>query len=223
MSENRAGYKSHIVGKWHLGFCNKEYWPESRGFDSYYGLLLGGQTYFDHSRSGGFDWRDGERVAWEANGTYSTSLIQERSLSIIADHDPDTPLFLYVPFQAVHGPLQVPLVYRDMYQHVEDEERRTYLGMITAMDDAVGNITQALKDSGLYDDSVILWFSDNGGPAANWPPGSNTRYFLINETALLGLLRNNWLQVTPLDTLQTIGLSEVPSSLCSREEPGPRL
>ena len=125
----------------------------------------------------------------------------------------------------MHGPLQVPQVYCDMYQHVEDEERRTYLGMITAMDDAVGNITQALKDSGLYDDSVILWFSDNGGPAANWPPGSNTRYFSI-RCARLGLLINNWLQVTPLDTLdtlQTIGLSEVPSSLFSREEPGPRL
>ena len=58
-----------------------------------------------------------------------------------------------------------------MYQHVEDADRRTYLGMVTAMDDAVGNITQTLVDSGLYDNSVILWFSDNGGPAANWPPG----------------------------------------------------
>ena len=83
---------------------------------------------------------------------------------------------MYVPFQAVHGPLEVPDVYRDMYQHVADEDRRTYLGMVTAMDDAVGNITQSLIDNGLYDNTIILWFSDNGGPAANWPPGHGTSY-----------------------------------------------
>ena len=79
----RAGYASHIVGKWHLGFCNKDYWPQNRGFDSHYGFLLGAQTYFDHSRDEGYDFRDGEEVAWEANGTYSTYLIQERAKKII--------------------------------------------------------------------------------------------------------------------------------------------
>ena len=80
---SRAGYVSHIVGKWHLGFCNKDYWPQSRGFDSHYGFLLGAQTYFDHSRDAGYDFRDGAEVAWEANGTYSTFLIQERAKKII--------------------------------------------------------------------------------------------------------------------------------------------
>ena len=71
----------------------------------------------------------------------------------------------------MHGPLEVPSVYRDMYSHVEDEDRQIYLGMATAMDDAVGNVTSALKEAGMYEDSVILFFSDNGGPAGNWPPG----------------------------------------------------
>ena len=102
-----AGYVSHIVGKWHLGICNHHYWPESRGFQSHFGFLLGGEGYFDHARDGGFDWRDGDRVAWETNQTYSTTLIQERATQIISDHDPSNPLFLYVPFQAVHGPLEV--------------------------------------------------------------------------------------------------------------------
>ena len=120
---SRAGYVSHIVGKWHLGFCNKDYWPQSRGFDSHYGFLLGAQTYFDHSRDAGYDFRDNAEVAWEANGTYSTFLIQERAKKIIRypgfmcllisqtdfrEHDQESPLFLYVPFQAVHGPLEVP-------------------------------------------------------------------------------------------------------------------
>ena len=57
-----------------------------------------------------------------------------------------------------------------MYDNIENEERRTYLGIVTAMDDAVGNITQALKLSNLYDNTVIVWFSDNGGPVNGWPP-----------------------------------------------------
>ena len=127
-------------------------------------------------------------VAWDAHGTYSTYLIQERAQQIIREHDSDSPMFMYVPFQAVHGPNEVPDVYRDMYSHVEDEERRTYLGMVTAMDDAVGNITQTLKDSGLYDNSIILWFSDNGGPAAKWPPGKFTREIHKDILKALGWL-----------------------------------
>ena len=122
-------------------------------------------------RNGGYDFRDGDDVAWEANGTYSTTLIQRRAEQIIKNHDPNTPMFLYVPFQSVHEPMQVPEVYEDMYDYVDNKKRRKFLGMVTAMDDAVGNITQSLKTHGLYDNSVILWFSDNGGPAAGWPPG----------------------------------------------------
>ena len=112
-------------------------------------------------------------MAWDVNGTYSTILIQERAKKIISKHNPETPLFLYVPFQSVHEPFEVPDEYVEMYANVNDKSRSTYLGMVTAMDDAVGNITQALKDHGLYDNSIIIWFSDNGGPegyeASNWP------------------------------------------------------
>ena len=163
-----------MLGKWHLGFCNSKFWPQGIGFDSFYGFLNGGGDYFDHTFVGtmnGYDFRDGFDVAWEANGTYTTTLIQKRAELIIENHDPSTPMFLYVPFQAVHGPLQVPQVYEDMYLHVNDVDRRKYLGMVTAMDDAVGNITQSLKSQGLYDNSIILFFTDNGAGAANWPPG----------------------------------------------------
>jgi len=177
---HRANYSTHIVGKWHLGLCNKKYWPTNRGFDHHYGFLIGGQSYFTHERGGGYDWRDDEEVAFSDNGTYSTTLIQDRAVDIISKHDTSKPLFMYLPFQAVHGPLEVPDVYQDMYSYIDDEERRMYLGMVTAMDDAVGNITEALKSSNLYDNSVILWFSDNGGPIANWPPGHVTAYGASN-------------------------------------------
>jgi len=172
----RANYSTHIVGKWHLGFCNKKFWPTNRGFDHHYGFMNGGQSYFTHTRDEGYDFWDDEEVAFSENGTYSTNLIQDRAVEVISKHDASKPLFLYLPFQSVHGPLEVPDVYRDMYNYIDDEDRQMYLGMVTAMDDAVGNITEALKSSNLYDNSVILWFSDNGGPIAGWPPGHETAY-----------------------------------------------
>jgi len=189
----RAGYVSHIVGKWHLGLCNKKYWPHNRGFDSYNGMLQGGGTYTNHSLQGGYDYRDNNEVDWDADGIYSTFRIQERTQKIINEHDSSSPMFLYVPFQAVHFPNEVPDVYKDMYSHVESEERRTFLGMVTAMDDAVGNITQTLKDSGLYDNSIIIWFSDNGGPSANWPrPGAGYESFAANNYPLRGAKMTLW-------------------------------
>ena len=122
-------------------------------------------------------------VAWEANTTYSTYLLQARAERIIESHDQRQPLFLYLPFQSVHSPLQVPQQYEDMYGEVEDPDRRTYLGMVTAMDDVVGNVTESLKRAGMYDNSVIIWFSDNGGPtihgASNFPLRGYKASFLV--------------------------------------------
>merc|ERR1711936_1313302 len=78
--------------------------------------------------------------------------------------------FLYLPFQSVHGPLEAPKEYLDLYPDIKDPERQLYLAMVTAMDDAVGQVVGALEEAGLYQDSVILFFSDNGGPVKGWPP-----------------------------------------------------
>ena len=78
----RANYTTHIVGKWHLGFCNKKFWPTNRGFDHHYGFLNGGQSYFSHTRDGGYDFWDDEEVALADNGTYSTTLIQQRAVEL---------------------------------------------------------------------------------------------------------------------------------------------
>jgi len=187
----RANYSTHIVGKWHLGFCNKKFWPTNRGFDHHYGFLNGGQSYFDHTRDGGYDFWDDDDVALSDNGTYSTTLFQQRAVEVISSHDSSKPLFLYLPFQSVHGPLEVPDVYLDMYSQVEDEDRRMYLGMVTAMDDAVSNVTAALKSANLYDNSIIVWFSDNGGPISGWPPGHETAYG-ANNWPLRGAKYTMW-------------------------------
>jgi len=72
-------------------------------------------------------------------------------------------MFLYLPFQNVHAPMQVPKEYEDMYPDIEDDDRRVFSGMVTALDDAVGSVVDALQESGMYDNSVIVFLSDNGG------------------------------------------------------------
>jgi len=177
---HRGGYATHIVGKWHLGMCREEFWPVNRGFDSFFGFLIGAQTYFTHQRDGGYDFRDQSEVYFEGNNTYSSLLLADRATKIIAEHNPDTPLFLYLPFQSVHGPLEAPKEYLDLYPDIKDPERQLYLAMVTAMDDAVGQVVASLEEAGLYQDSVILFFSDNGGPVKGWPPGHDTSYAANN-------------------------------------------
>ena len=121
------GYHTHMVGKWHLGFCHESYLPTRRGFDSYYGYWTGGQDYYQHAhisvtepKVSGYDFREGEEVARSARGTYSTHLFADRAGKIIKDSSSNSaPFFLYLAFQSVHGPLQVPQEYEDMYKHIQ--------------------------------------------------------------------------------------------------------
>ena len=72
----RLNYSPHIVGKWHLGFCNKKYWPTRRGFAHHYGFMNGLEDYYTHSRRSSYDFWDDDKVLYEANGTYSSTLLQ---------------------------------------------------------------------------------------------------------------------------------------------------
>merc|ERR1711963_393899 len=175
-----AGYSTHAVGKWHLGFCNSAFLPTNRGFQHHYGYWLGAQDYYLHTRSvghdDGYDFRDDLKVDRSAEGNYSTELYGNRAAQIIRAHNQEKPLFLYLPFQAVHGPLQVPQKYEELYADVPDSHRQTYLGMVTAMDDAVGEVVAALKETDMFENTMIVFMSDNGGPtghgghaANNWP------------------------------------------------------
>ncbi|XP_076040503.1 arylsulfatase I-like [Oratosquilla oratoria] len=162
------GYSTHIVGKWHLGFCDWEYTPTRRGFDTFYGLYLGAQTHFSHTRSDGYDFVDQEETAFEANGTYSTFLISERTQRIIRESkSSEKPFFIYTAFQAIHDPCEVPENYIDKYPTTMSEERRCLLAMVTALDEAVGEIVYTLKAENLYDNTIIVFSSDNGGSMEN--------------------------------------------------------
>ena len=167
----KLGYSTHSVGKWHLGFCSKNYLPTRRGFDSYFGYYTGSQDYYKHSRMSstqphtvGYDFRDNEAVYREAAGKYSAHLFAERAAEIISAHSNSTaPLFLYLAFQSVHSPLQVPEQYEEPFRTVKNLARRTYSGMVLALDEAVGNITRALEESDMAKNTLIIFTTDNGG------------------------------------------------------------
>ncbi|XP_077593158.1 arylsulfatase B [Stigmatopora nigra] len=180
---SQVGYATHMVGKWHLGMYKKDCLPTRRGFDSYFGYLTGSEDYYTHVRCGhiatlnlsrcSLDLREEEAPAPEYKGRYSTELFSQRAVQIIAKHDPKKPLFLYVALQAVHAPLQVPDRYVAPYAFIRDPQRRAYAGMVGAMDEAVGNISMALREAGLWENGVLVFSTDNGGQTlyggSNWP------------------------------------------------------
>jgi arylsulfatase A-like enzyme len=88
------------------------------------------------------------------------------------------PLFLYLAYQAVHAPDQVPREYRDPYESVWpfNPARQTYAGMLTAGDEGIGNVTQALKDAGLWEDTLVIFTTDNGGPTTTCAVQGSSNY-----------------------------------------------
>jgi arylsulfatase A-like enzyme len=156
-----AGYETAIVGKWHLGHADPKYWPRQRGFDHQYGPLIGEIDYFTHEQHDVLDWyRDNVPVREPG---YSTTLLGDDAVKLIEAHDPKTPLYLYLTFNAPHTPYQAPQDALDRYKNIADPTRRAYAAMISSMDDQIGRVVAALEKRGLRDNTLIVFQSDNGG------------------------------------------------------------
>lgn len=156
-----SGYSTAIVGKWHLGHAKSEYLPRQRGFDYHYGPLIGEIDYFTHEMHGQRDWYRNNQPLKEKG--YVTTLLGQDAVRLIGKHDTQKPLFMYLAFTAPHTPYQAPQDYLDKYKSVADPQRRAYSAMITAMDDQIGNVVQALEKRGMRDNTIIVFHSDNGG------------------------------------------------------------
>jgi arylsulfatase A-like enzyme len=156
-----AGYTTGLFGKWHLGHFSPEYLPTRRGFDRQYGHYNGAIHYFEHTRDGGFDWHRDDKVCRDEG--YSTFLVADEAAKFIREHDGTKPFFVYVPFNAVHAPLHAPEKYKEPYAAMPGN-RRTYAGMVAAMDEAVGRIVAAVEARGWRTNTLIAFASDNGGP-----------------------------------------------------------
>uniref|UniRef100_A0ABM0N0W7 Arylsulfatase B-like n=1 Tax=Saccoglossus kowalevskii TaxID=10224 RepID=A0ABM0N0W7_SACKO len=158
-------------GKWHLGFFTEEHTPTHRGFETTLGKYWG----YDMRRNGVLDY--------STYGQYATDLFTMESLNIIANYANSTqPLFLYLAHLGVHAgnniyPLQAPETYTKRFPHIQSEKRKLLAGMVAAVDDSIGYVMQALKANNMYNNSVIIVTTDNGGPvngydgndASNWP------------------------------------------------------
>ena len=156
-----AGYKTAIIGKWHLGHADLKYWPRQRGFDYQYGAMIGELDYYTHSDAGVLDWFRNNKPVREKG--YTTQLIGNDAVKYINEQDPDKPFYLYLAFNAPHTPYQAPKEYVDRYPGIADPTRRTYAGMVACLDDEIGRVVAALDKKGLRDNTLILFHSDNGG------------------------------------------------------------
>ncbi len=175
------GYHTGIVGKWHMGRA-PELIPANRGFDYHYGFL-GASTWYTPERewpgivnheqdiySSRYQWKKGRKGSGGITEQgqelreedYLTFAIKDKAIQYMEKHQ-EEPFFLLCAFNAPHVPFQAPQEYVDRFAHVEDLNKRVYYGMIAALDDAVGELNQAVKDLGLEENTLIYFISDNGG------------------------------------------------------------
>jgi arylsulfatase B len=156
-----SGYQTAMIGKWHLGHLDRKYWPRQRGFDYFYGAVVGEIDYFTRESHGELDWQRDNTPVREKG--YVTQLVGEDAVSKIKEQDTQKPLFLYLAFTAPHAPYQAPQEYLDRYKHIADESRRSYAGQITCMDDEIGKVLAALDQKKMRENTLIIFHSDNGG------------------------------------------------------------
>ncbi|QEL16431.1 sulfatase [Limnoglobus roseus] len=150
-----AGYRTALIGKWHLG-AGADRHPQKRGFDTFFGFLGGAHDYFAPN---------GIVRGADAAGdkSYLTDAITREAVAFV-DRNKAEPFFLYLAFNAVHTPMQADDPRLKKFAGITDPKRRTYAAMLSALDDGVGALTAKLKAEGLTDDTLVVFFSDNGGP-----------------------------------------------------------
>lgn len=164
----RAGYRTGLVGKWHLGEAADQH-PLARGFDEFFGFLGGETHYLPHEGKPSDLLRGRQRVT---EGAYLTDALAREAAEYI-ERNSGHPWFLYLAFNAVHFPMEA--TERDLARapRLEDRRRQTYLAMLQAMDDAVGAVMARLRRTGQDENTLIFFLSDNGGPIAPINPNVN--------------------------------------------------
>ncbi|KAJ8969203.1 hypothetical protein NQ314_001874 [Rhamnusium bicolor] len=190
------GYINHIVGKWHLGSYKRSYWT-------------GHQDYFDHTAvenpGWGLDMRRNMNVAYDLHGQYSTDLFTKESVKLITNHNTSSPLFLYLAHAAVHSgnpydPLRAPDSEIEKFAYIKDYKRQRFAAMLSRLDYSVGEVVKALKNKNMLGNSIIVFTTDNGGPAAGFNLNAASNYPLrgVKNTLWEGGVRGAALIWSPL-------------------------
>jgi arylsulfatase A-like enzyme len=152
-----AGYATGLVGKWHLGSA-PQFHPQRRGFDEFFGFLGGAHPYVPGE---GAPIYRGTEVVKEPE--YLTDAFAREAVSFVERHS-KAPFLLYLAFNAVHTPMHASPDRLRRFASIKDDKRRTYAAMLTALDEAVGKVIECLRAKNLEQDTLIVFFSDNGGP-----------------------------------------------------------
>lgn len=187
------GYRTELVGKWHLGLTPPSR-PEAHGFEHSFGNLAGAVDYFSHIHYSPNNrrvpmagqtyfgtplhdlWEDGREV--HRDGGYMTEMFGEKAVEAVKRVDTDErPFFLYLPFTAPHYPMHAPERYKEPYRHLPWEQM-IIAAMIAAMDEAIGKVLDELEVRGISDDTIVIFMSDNGPSREirNWMDGSQIPY-----------------------------------------------
>ncbi len=157
-----AGYTTAAIGKWHLG-TQPQFRPLARGFDEFYGFLAGAHSFFPAKGNEPI-----HSTVMRGNDPliepeYLTDAIARETVKFINSHAQE-PFFVYAPFNAVHTPIEATKKYQDRFPGIDDQKRRDYYAMTSALDDAVGTIVDAIQRNHLSDNTLVIFLNDNGGP-----------------------------------------------------------
>ncbi|GAA4237888.1 hypothetical protein GCM10022291_26220 [Postechiella marina] len=175
----KSGYKTGVVGKWHLGGSDT-FHPNNRGFDYFYGFLSGGHSYFPENvkthmdlinpKNGKPHYSANEGSYWPLTrnnkagefNEYLTTALSKDAANFVSTSD--KPFCLYLAYNAPHLPLEAPKETIEKYNFIKDKKRRVYAAMVDELDQGVGIVIESLKKSGKLDNTLIFFLSDNGGP-----------------------------------------------------------
>ncbi|GGZ88036.1 N-acetylgalactosamine-6-sulfatase [Algibacter mikhailovii] len=188
----KSGYKTGIIGKWHLGGSNT-FHPNNRGFDYFYGFLSGGHSYFPdnvrthmpliipgkdrphYSANEGGYWPLTRNDKPAEFNEYLTTALSNDAAKFVANSS--QPFCLYLAYNAPHTPLEAPKETIEKYRHIKDKKRRIYSAMVDEMDKGIGIVVKALEKSGQLDNTLIFFLSDNGGPRKSGETFTNNGNF----------------------------------------------
>nr|XP_026491518.1 arylsulfatase I isoform X2 [Vanessa tameamea] len=204
-----VGYKTHLIGKWHLGSYKKKYLPMYRGFDSHVGFWSGKIDMYDHTNQEknywGFDFRKGFSVAHDLFGHYATDIYTNEAIKVINSHNKSEPLFLMVSHSAVHSgnpsePIRAPEELLANFTHIKDFQRQKFAAVLSKLDESVGEVVDALQTRGLLENSVVIFTTDNGGPAEGFNDNRASNYPLrgVKNTLWEGGVRGAGFLWSPL-------------------------
>eukprot|EP01052_Picozoa_sp_SAG31_P025231 SAG31_NODE_2200_length_6208_cov_2.781306_3_plen_534_part_00 len=162
----QRGWTTAAFGKWHMGLFKPEYLPTARGFNFSTGMLSGASDHYSHMVDGAYDWHHMTEPNFDADGRYAGKLVRDDALEFLRQVSGlyPQPFFLYLPFQECHSPFQVDANYSALYPHLPEGPRRTLPGMVTHTDEMIGDVIRALKDQRRWDNTIVLFSADNGGP-----------------------------------------------------------